>query len=43
MMDAGLISAEVLAEACLKYMSEADVADMANCNELIFNYEEKQE
>ena len=43
MMDDGLISAKTLAEACLKYMSEAEVADMAHCNELICNDEEEQE
>jgi hypothetical protein len=42
MMDDGLISAKFLAEACLKYMSEADVADMAHCNELIVEDEEAE-
>jgi len=42
-MDDGLISPKALAEACLKYMSESDVADMAHCNELICNDEEEQE
>ena len=41
MMDDGLISAKVLAEACLNYMSEAEVADMAHCNELIVEDEEE--
>jgi len=43
MMDDGLISAMFVAEACLKYMSEAEVADMAHCNEFVIDDEEEQE
>ena len=32
MMDEGVISAEAVAEMCLAYMSEADVADMLQFN-----------
>lgn len=31
----GLVSWESIAKACLGYMSEADVKDMAECNEFI--------
>lgn len=31
----GVISWELLATACMKYMSEDDVADMAHCNEFL--------
>jgi hypothetical protein len=34
-MDEGVLDPRVLAEACLSYMSEADVADMARINELL--------
>ena len=35
MMDEGLISAEAVAEMCLAYMSEDDVADMMLCNDIL--------
>lgn len=35
MMDQGLISAEAVAEMALAYMSEADVADMMQANDII--------
>ena len=35
MMDEGLISAEAVAEMCLAYMSEDDVADMMRANDII--------
>jgi hypothetical protein len=34
MMEEGMISAEQVARMCLSYMSEDDVADMMDCNEL---------
>jgi hypothetical protein len=34
MMDDGLLSAEDIVMMCVKYMSEDDVADMMDCNEL---------
>jgi len=35
MMDEGLISAEVVAEMALAYMSEDDVADMMRSNDIL--------
>lgn len=35
MMDEGLISAESVAEMCLGYMSEDDVADMMRANDIL--------
>ena len=35
MMDEGLISAAAVAEMCLAYMSEDDVADMMLANDII--------
>lgn len=34
MMDQGALDPKVLAEICLAYMSEAEVADMARSNDL---------
>ena len=33
-MDEGVLDPRVLAEVCLQYMSEDDVADMAHVNDL---------
>jgi len=35
MMDEGVISAETVAEMCLAYMSEDDVADMMQSNDIL--------
>ena len=35
MVDDGILSYESIATAALKYMSESDVQDMAECNEFI--------
>ena len=35
MIDDGLLSRESVLDACLSYMSEDDVADMAHCNGFI--------
>jgi len=43
MIDDGLLSYESVATACLSYMSEDDVADMAHCNEFIEEEEEETE
>jgi len=43
MMDEGLISASAVAEMCLAYMSEADVADMMLANDIIEEEEEEPE
>jgi hypothetical protein len=42
MMDEGLISAEAVAEMCLAYMSEDDVADMMRAND-IFDEEDEDD
>ena len=38
----GLLSWEEVAQCCLKYMSEDDVADMAHVNELLDEDEEEE-
>jgi len=43
MIDDGLLSYESVATACLSYMSEDDVADMAHCNEFIEEEEQDDE
>ena len=41
-VEAGLIDKDMLIMACLKYLSEAEVADMAHANEL-FCFEDEEE
>lgn len=43
MVDEGLISKNVLIVACLKYMSEDEVKDMAEANEFILEDEDDEE
>ena len=43
MMDEGLISAEAVAEMALGYMSEADVADMMQANDILDEDEEDED
>ena len=43
MMDNGAIEPRALAEMCLQYMSEDEVADMAQSNDLILEDEEGDE
>ena len=43
MMDEGLVSANFVAEACLGYMSEDDVADMMRCNDILDEDEEESD
>ena len=43
MIDDGLLSYESVANACLSYMSEDDVADMAHCNEFIEEEETEEQ
>ncbi len=43
MMDQGLISAEAVAEMCLCYMSEDDVADMMRSNDILDEDEEDED
>ena len=40
LVEDGILDPQAVMEACLKYMSEDDVADMAHCNELILEEEE---
>jgi hypothetical protein len=42
MMDEGLISAEVVAEMALAYMSEDDLADMMRANDILLEEEEEE-
>ena len=43
MVDDGVLDARTLALACLKYMSEDDVEDMAKANEFLEEEEEPEE
>ena len=43
MMDEGLISAEMVAEMALAYMSEDDVADMMRANDILEENEDWDE
>lgn len=43
LMDEGALSAHAVAYACLAYMSEDEVADMARLNELIVVEEDSEE
>jgi hypothetical protein len=43
MMDEGLISAQAVADMCLAYMSEDDVADMMLANDIIEDEPEDEE
>jgi hypothetical protein len=43
MVDEGLLDARTLALACLKYMSEDDVKDMAHANEFLEEEEEDED
>jgi hypothetical protein len=43
MMDDGALSSRSLAEACLNYMSEDEVEDMARVNEFILDEDELDE
>ena len=40
MMDEGAISPQVVAEMCLRYMSESEVEDMCRDNDILPNVEE---
>ena len=40
MVEEGILDKDMVIMACLKYMSEDDVADMAHCNEFFLNEEE---
>ena len=43
MVDDGILDARELALACLKYMSEDDVKDMAESNEFLPDYDNEEE
>jgi hypothetical protein len=43
MVDEGLLDARTLALACLKYMSEDEVEDMARANEFLEDEEEEED
>jgi hypothetical protein len=43
MVDEGMLDARTLALACLKYMSEDDVKDMAHANEFLEEEEEDED
>lgn len=43
MIDEGALDPQTVVEACLAYMSEADVADMAHSNELILEADDEDE
>ena len=43
MVDEGLIDRDTVIMACVKYMSEDDVADMCHCNEFFDAEEEEDE
>ncbi len=42
LIEEGVLDPQAVVEACLSYMSEADVADMARSNELILEEEEDE-
>ena len=41
MIEEGLLDKDMVIMACLKYMSEDDVADMAHINEFFYDEEEE--
>ena len=43
MVEQGILDKDMVIMACLKYMSEDDVADMAHCNEFFLNEEDEDE
>jgi len=43
LIEDGVLDPQTVVEACLSYMSEADVADMARSNELIDDTEEEED
>lgn len=42
MISDGVVSSEHVVTMCMKYMSEDDVADMVDCNELSERFEQDQ-
>lgn len=43
MVEQGILDRDTVIMACVKYMSEADVADMMHCNEFIMEDEEPED
>ena len=43
MVEEGILDKDMVIMACLKYMSEDDVADMAHCNEFFLNEDDEEE
>ena len=43
MIEDGILDPQTVLEACLSYMSEADVADMAHSNEFLGEEEEDED
>ncbi len=43
MVEQGILDKDMVIMACLKYMSEDDVADMAHFNEFFLNEEDEDE
>jgi hypothetical protein len=43
LIEEGILDAQTVLEACLQYMSEADVADMAHDNEFLEEEEDDTE
>ena len=43
LIEEGVLDAQTVLEACLSYMSEDDVADMAHANELLEEEEEEED
>lgn len=42
-MDEGILDPRTVADACLAYMSEVDVEDMAFSNEILTNFDEDED
>ena len=43
MVEEGILDKDTVIMACLKYMSESDVADMAHANEFFYEEEDEEE
>ena len=43
MLEEGLLDKDTVIMACLKYMSEGEVADMMSCNEFLMDEEEEED
>jgi hypothetical protein len=43
LVEEGMLDRDTVIMACLKYMSESDVADMAHCNEFFLDEDEDED